>query len=671
MGVSNSIDVVPPEEGVREFAERVLQAYDLFNMTDPLMCAQELERYPTLHVFKAGLPEDYSPQITTSVTKQVMRKPSMREPCLAMSITALNSAALHHNYASLLAVNSVDLIQELNNEPDADLSYVPEPLFPLGSAPTGLGSPSWSIEIHVPNGDKDPVDSQKVFKAPEGWTICAHHPLMVDAAHARVFIDDVLIFTKDLETHLKVVAKLFATFKLVNLKAHPGKSRICFPCIEYLGHNIVSLGLTPNEVKVAAIIALPNPSNISELRRVLGFANYYRGYVPHSSEIAKPLTDLLKKDVKWEWTAERASAWRDLKDALCCPYNALRHPDRNVRYVLHTDWSQKGLSAVLGQVDPETGTTNSSELTLRVAASPFGDVVHSICNAPVPDCCISAIHTDGVRVIELFGGMVSGLDCLLRKGVKILQYSYCDLSHHVRAVAHHMLTQLIVKYPDQLPQEAWSSAFAALPQDVYAITEEHLSFAGALEEDPILLIARFECADLSLAGSRKGLQGSKSSTFYPLLSVLASLQRMRSSYAFPLANLIENTATQYAYSSSRAMKDSFHELCAKIGSPILLDAANVGSYAHRMRNYWTNLVSSSVLQCVLDSFEHDPDLNLFYVLYTTNPQICTKARSYPWCTANVPGKLLKVLPTLVARVDSYAFRSRPDGEGQGQVLDEA
>ncbi|GAX84089.1 hypothetical protein CEUSTIGMA_g11513.t1 [Chlamydomonas eustigma] len=232
------------------------------------------------------------------------------------------------------------------------------------------------------------------------------------------------------------------------------------------------------------------------------------------------------------------------------------------------------------------------------------------------------------------------------------------------------LTQLTVQYPDQLPLEAWSSAFTALPQDVYAITEEHLSFAGALEEDPILLIAGFECADLSPAGSRKGLQGSKSSTFYPLLSVLASLQRMRSSYAFPLANLIENTASQFAYGSSRAMKDSFHELCAKIGPPVVLDAANVGSYAHRLRNYWTNLVSSSALQCILDSFERDPDLNLSDVLYTTNPQICTKTRSYPWCTANVPGKLLKVLPTLVARVDSYAFRSRPDGEGQGQVLNE-
>ncbi|GAX81872.1 hypothetical protein CEUSTIGMA_g9300.t1 [Chlamydomonas eustigma] len=61
---------------------------------------------------------------------------------------------------------------------------------------------------------------------------------------------------------------------------------------------------------------------------------------------------------------------------------------------------------------------------------------------------------------------------------------------------------------------------------------------------------------------------------------------MRSSYAFPLAYLIENTATQFAYGSSRAMKDSFHELCAKIGSPVVLDAANVGVTELTIKTLW-------------------------------------------------------------------------------------
>jgi hypothetical protein len=55
---------------------------------------------------------------------------------------------------------------------------------------------------------------------------------------------------------------------------------------------------------------------------------------------------------------------------------------------------------------------------------------------------------------------------------------------------------------------------------------------------------------------------------------------MRISNDFPLAYVIENTATQYALGSSKAMKESFHELCDKIGVHVGLDAANVGSYAH-------------------------------------------------------------------------------------------
>jgi hypothetical protein len=64
MGMSNSIDTVSSEESVREFAERMLQVHDLFHMADKLMFSQELERYPVLRVFKAGLPEEHSSQVT-------------------------------------------------------------------------------------------------------------------------------------------------------------------------------------------------------------------------------------------------------------------------------------------------------------------------------------------------------------------------------------------------------------------------------------------------------------------------------------------------------------------------------------------------------------------------------------------------------------------------------
>jgi hypothetical protein len=136
-------------------------------------------------------------------------------------------------------------------------------------------------------------------------------------------------------------------------------------------------------------------------------------------------------------------------------------------------------------------------LPLHIGPSPFHDVVHSICTEPLPTNCIASIRSQGTRVIELFGGMVSGLDCLLRNGIHIIQYSYCDISNQARLVAHHRLTQLTAQYPDQLTFEAWSSAFTTLPQDVYSILGEHLISAGALEDSPLLLIAGFECAHLS------------------------------------------------------------------------------------------------------------------------------------------------------------------------------
>jgi hypothetical protein len=73
MGMSNAIDTVSPKESVREFAERMLQVYDLFHMADPLMFSQELERYPVVCVFKAGLPQEYSSHVTKNLKELGVR----------------------------------------------------------------------------------------------------------------------------------------------------------------------------------------------------------------------------------------------------------------------------------------------------------------------------------------------------------------------------------------------------------------------------------------------------------------------------------------------------------------------------------------------------------------------------------------------------------------------
>jgi hypothetical protein len=67
LGVRNAIDYIDTmvfaDEGVWEFADRVLQAFELFQNADRLMCTQEVERYASLYVFKAGVPQAYMPRV--------------------------------------------------------------------------------------------------------------------------------------------------------------------------------------------------------------------------------------------------------------------------------------------------------------------------------------------------------------------------------------------------------------------------------------------------------------------------------------------------------------------------------------------------------------------------------------------------------------------------------
>ena len=116
-------------------------------------------------------------------------------------------------------------------------------------------------------------------------------------------------------------------------------------------------------------------------------------------------------------------------------------------------------------------------------------------------------------------------------------------------------------------------------------------------------------------------------------------------------------------------------LRSSIGKEVTLDAARVGSFAHRLRSYWSNLCDANSLQMVLDTYERDPSLRLKQVLNDGHtPQRCTAARKPPWYPADVIGKKYRVLPTLVARHGSWNWScfTKADGSvhtGQGLVWD--
>ncbi len=165
------------------------------------------------------------------------------------------------------------------------------------------------------------------------------------------FIDDLLIWSETPEEHVRHVAAVLDMLHACGLRAHPDKSIFGADVLEYLGHNLSADGISPHQAKVSAILVMQPPRNLAELRSHLGFINYYRCYVPGMSTMAAPLNALLKKGTPWSWGPEQQAAFDSIKAVFAQEGIILRRMDYTRPFILHTDFSNKGMGAVLGQRD--------------------------------------------------------------------------------------------------------------------------------------------------------------------------------------------------------------------------------------------------------------------------------------------------------------------------------
>jgi len=163
-----------------------------------------------------------------------------------------------------------------------------------------------------------------------------------------VFFDDILVYSATLEAHLEHLSQVFSWLRADHWKLKLSKCRFALQTIAYLGHVISADGLSTDPAKVQAVLEWPTPSCIKDLRRSLGLAGYYRKFVKNFGIIAKPLTELLKKDQLFVWTPVHDNACRLLKQALSsAPVLAL--PDFALPFHIETDALGTGVGAVLHQ----------------------------------------------------------------------------------------------------------------------------------------------------------------------------------------------------------------------------------------------------------------------------------------------------------------------------------
>ncbi len=164
--------------------------------------------------------------------------------------------------------------------------------------------------------------------------------------------------------------------------------------------------------------------------------------------------------------------------------------------------------------------------------------------------------------------------------------------------------ELTARFPQQFTTTAWKTSFTFLPSDIQLIQKKHMELLGLVD----LIISGWECQGFSAAGFGEGLSDTKSSLFTDMVRIITWAQSI-----FPtLGYVIENTPSQL--DQREKIQEHYTLVKHYLGEPLLLDVAQCGSYAHRLRNWWTNLAPLSVLQLALRYTITDPNLHVSHIL---------------------------------------------------------
>ncbi|GJS76013.1 reverse transcriptase domain-containing protein, partial [Tanacetum coccineum] len=163
-----------------------------------------------------------------------------------------------------------------------------------------------------------------------------------------VFIDDILIYSKNKQEHAEHLKLILELLKKEQLYAKFSKCEFWIPKVQFLGHVIDSQGIHVDPAKIESVKDWASPKSATEIRQFLGLAGYYRRFIEGFSKIAKPMTKLTQKKVKFDWSDKAETAFQLIKHKLCsAPILAL--PEGNEDFIAYCDASIKGLGAVLMQ----------------------------------------------------------------------------------------------------------------------------------------------------------------------------------------------------------------------------------------------------------------------------------------------------------------------------------
>jgi hypothetical protein len=162
------------------------------------------------------------------------------------------------------------------------------------------------------------------------------------------FIDDILIYFKSEEEHATHLKLVLESLREHQIYAKFSKCEFWLKEVGFLGHVLSTGGVSFDPKKIQSVMDWEAPTTQTEVRSFLRLAGYYRKFVEGFSSIARPMTQLLKKDKKFEWTPKCEESFQELKKRLVTA-PILTMPDTTKNFDVYCDASKPGLGCVLMQ----------------------------------------------------------------------------------------------------------------------------------------------------------------------------------------------------------------------------------------------------------------------------------------------------------------------------------
>ena len=167
------------------------------------------------------------------------------------------------------------------------------------------------------------------------------------------YLDDIIIFNRTEEEHLKHLEQVFQRLKEARQKLSLDKCSFFKKHIQYLRHLLSEEGIQPLPEKLESIAKMPRPKNQKEVKQFLGLIGYYRIFVPRFADIFRVLNKLTQKDEEFKWTPEHEKCFNMLINYLQ-EAPIFGYADTKAIYVPYTQASKYAYAGVLTQTVDET-----------------------------------------------------------------------------------------------------------------------------------------------------------------------------------------------------------------------------------------------------------------------------------------------------------------------------